>query len=439
MYKYPQATYKIIGEHLGKTEDITDVFGEQLISLTIQDKRGLEMDTLQIDTADSTGNSVPVEWEGVKLKVWLGWEHIGLVYKGSFTITEVRHSGPPDIVSIKAVSIDLEKGFKQKRERSWHNKTIGDVIMTIANDYGMIVKVHENLRDTKIAHIDQNESDASFISRIATEHNAIATVKNNHLLFLPKNQGFTANGLQLPTYTIARTMCDSHDFVKKYSEISNVVTSYHSFNSATPIKRMASIGSKQQNIKEIRHIFKDEVTADNHAVAELNRMLTNTASLSLNLTYGIPDLIPETPLQTVGFKEEMDNIVWVGVDITHRLDTTGYTTQITAEPLVPDVDDFILLSFDAPTEYTGVVAYHKYKTGTQKVMIGDMTYPKRLTYLYINEYTATAAINREWVRIQAEKGIEVKPHELRKVRTKKAQSKRKTKKTTKKSTKNQAK
>lgn len=420
MYKHPQADFKITTSDQG---DVTDIISRNLISLTLEDKRGLEVDSLIIELTD-TENMLDIADIGGEIQAWIGWQHTGLVYKGKFKIAEVRHSGPPDVLSVKAISTDLAKGFKQKRERSWHNKTIGDIIKTIAKDYDMGFAIYEDLQDIKIAHIDQNESDASFIARLSEEYDAIATVKNNHLVFLPRNQGLTASGLDLPTYFITRTAGDKHEYSENgYNhDISGVNARFYDPNDAHIWN--ALVGDGKQNPKELRHVFKDKESATNYASAEFRKIKASAASFAINLAYGIPDLIPEMPIETIGFKSEIDQITWIGVNITHKIDKNGYTTHLTAEPMMPDADDFALLSFNEPEEYTGVVAYYKYKKTTQKVTIGDMTAPKRLAYLYINEHTATAAINREWVRIQAEKGIEVKPSELRKVKTQKAQSKR---------------
>lgn len=439
MHKHPQVAFKIVAKDKG---DITDIVSRFLISLTIEDKRGLEIDSLNIELTDPE-NTIMLPDTGGQLQVWIGWKHTGLVYKGSFTVTEVRHSGPPDIISIKAISIDLKKGFKRKQERSWHNKTIGDVIAKIAQEYSMEYAIDDDLKDVNIAHIDQNESDASFIARLAEEHNAIATVKNNFIIFLTRNQGLTANGLELPTYTITRTVGDSHEYIKHENsdDISGVIARYYDPNDARIWNAM--VGDGAQNPKELRHIFKDRESATNYATSEFLKIKAAAASFSVNLAYGVPDLIPEMPIRTMGFKPEIDEVMWIGVNIAHKIDNSGYTTRITAELMMPDADDFALLSFDEPEDYTGVVAYYKHNKTTQKVMIGDMTTPKRLAYLYANERTATVALNREWVRIQAEKGIEVKPSELRKVTTQKAQSKRKNKKsqanTSKKTTQNRQK
>lgn len=91
------------------------------------------------------------------------------------------------------------------------------------------------------------------------------------------------------------------------------------------------------------------------------------------------------PIDTIGFKPEIDDIVWLGVTISHKINNDGYTTDIKAEVMLPDSDDLAILADDEQTTYTGVVAYFKDGQTTQKVEIGDMTAPKRLAYLYKNE------------------------------------------------------
>lgn len=418
---HPKPMCKILVNGL----DIAPKISDRLISLSIDDKRGLESDSLQLELSDHDG-LLAIPPLGATIQAWIGWEHTGMVYKGSFTATEVSHSGPPDVLSIRATSADLKKSLKLKKDRSWHNKTIGDIITTIAQEHELKPYISEYSANVGVAHIDQNESDANLITRIASEHNAIATIKNGCLLFFPRGEAVTISGQPIPNYMITRDLGDNHDYSKNNGNdhISGVIAYYYDPNKAE--RQKVVVGDGKQNPKELRHDYRDETTAYAAAQAEYHRIKASAASLSLQLAYGVPDLIPEMPIETAGFKDEIDNIVWLGVTISHKIDNHGYTTDLKAEVMVPDSDDLVVLADDEQTEYTGVVAYFKDKANTQKVQIGDMKAPKRLAYLYKNETTATNAINREWVEIQAKKGIKVSDKELRKVTKKKAQKKRKT-------------
>ncbi|MCY0611600.1 contractile injection system protein, VgrG/Pvc8 family, partial [Klebsiella pneumoniae] len=64
-----------------------------------------------------------------------------------------------------------------------------------------------------VDHIDQtNESDGSFLMRLAGQYGAISSVKNGNLLFTRQGQGKSATGKPLPVNTITRKDGDSHRF-----------------------------------------------------------------------------------------------------------------------------------------------------------------------------------------------------------------------------------
>jgi phage protein D len=49
------------------------------------------------------------------------------------------------------------------------------------------------------------------------------------------------------------------------------------------------------------------------------------------LAEGRPDLYPETPVQTLGFKAEIDETLWVLERVVHELNDNGYTTRLEME------------------------------------------------------------------------------------------------------------
>jgi phage protein D len=117
----------------------------------------------------------------------------------------------------------------------------------------------------------------------------------------------------------------------------------------------------------------------------------------------MPELIPEMQIDTQGFKDEIDSIVWLGTVVKHTLSASnGYTSDIEAEVKLPDSDDIAQLIDDEGGNYTGVIAYYQHGKQTAKVTRGEQTTPKRLTYLYKNKKTAETAAQREWTAIQAE-------------------------------------
>ena len=396
--QYPRAIYRVIVAG----QDISDLLSTRLISMSIEDRRGMEADSVSIELSDHDGLlSIPPL--NAELQVWIGWSHTGLVYKGKYFATEVDHSGMPDVLSIRATSADLKKTLKQKKERSFSEQSIEDIISTIAGEHGLIPYTHSDYTAITLPHIDQNESDANLITRIADEHNAIATVKNGTLLFMPKGLSQTVSGLALPTAYITRSSGDGHRYSKTNGadDISGVTCYYYAPDIAE--RQSVTVGDSSKTIKELRHYHRDRDSAYHDARAEYNRIKSKGAVFSINLAHAMPELIPEMQIDTQGFKDEIDSIVWLGTVVKHTLSASnGYTSDIEAEVKLPDSDDIAQLIDDEGGNYTGVIAYYQHGKQTAKVTRGEQTTPKRLTYLYKNKKTAETAAQREWTAIQAE-------------------------------------
>lgn len=396
---YPRAIYKLVVA--GK--DVGSIIQDRLISMTITDNRGIESDSLEIELSDHDG-LLAIPPKGVEIEAWIGWSNSGLVYKGKYIVKERTHTGPIDVLSLRAESADLKATFKKKKERSFDNKTIADIIQTIATEQGLDARINEEIGQVVLAHIDQNESDANLITRIALEHDAIATVKNGCLLFMPAGSGKTFKGSSFPDTIITRNDGDTHTFsdTNGGDDVSGVTAYYYDSEKAK--KQKITIGMSDENTREIRHIQRDKKTAEYIAQAEYNRLKSNTATFSFKLAKGSPELIPEMPLMFSGFKSLIDEIIWLGTKIKHQLDASGgYTTDVDAEIYLPDADDLSELITDSQISYTGIVAYYKEGKSTGKVTEGDQTTPKRLTYLYKLKKNAEKAVKREYAELQAEK------------------------------------
>jgi phage protein D len=110
-----------------ESRDITGNISNRLIQLTMTDNRGFEADQLDIELDDSDG-LVQLPVRGAVLTLFLGWKDSALVGKGSFTVDEVEHRGAPDTVTIRARSADFRGSLNSRREESWHDKTLGQIV-----------------------------------------------------------------------------------------------------------------------------------------------------------------------------------------------------------------------------------------------------------------------------------------------------------------------
>lgn len=185
---------------------------DRLMSLSLTDNRGFEADRLELNIDDSDGR-VAMPPRGAKIIVALGWQNEPLVNKGVYIVDEITHQGPPDRLVATARSADFREEFNVKREYSWHNISVGDVVSAIAGRYGLKPAVSSTLKAIAIDHADQtNESDISFLTRMADMLGAVAMVKNGCLLFIVPGKGVSASGRILPAVSITRASGDGHTF-----------------------------------------------------------------------------------------------------------------------------------------------------------------------------------------------------------------------------------
>ncbi|HFV4491183.1 TPA: phage late control D family protein, partial [Escherichia coli] len=157
---------------------------ERLMTLTLTDNRAFEADRVTL-TLDDTDGQLQLPPRGARLRVMIGWRGESLVNKGTYVVDEVAWEGPPDKLIITASSADFREEFNVRREVSWHDVTVKQVVSAIAHRYGLKTQISEILMDIEIDHADQTEeSDISFLTRMAEMLGAIATVKNGSLLFI---------------------------------------------------------------------------------------------------------------------------------------------------------------------------------------------------------------------------------------------------------------
>ena len=313
--------------------DITLKIQDRLESLTLTDNRGLEADQLDI-TLDDHDNALALPSRGASIQLSLGWEDSGLTNKGTFTVDEIEHSGTPDKLIIKARSADFKDNIHAKKATSYHAKTLGEIVATIAKAHKLTPKVSKNLASINIAHVDQtDESDLNLLSRLATDHDAIVTVKSGHLLLFKAGQATTVSGKPMSPIALTRADGDQHRYAIVERESGYTGVKAYWCDKKGSKRQEVTIG-KADKLKVIRKTYRSEAEAKSAANAELNRSKRNAATFSLTLALGRPDITPETPIKLNGWKAEIDKQSWLVVKATHSLSSSGLTTGLELETLI---------------------------------------------------------------------------------------------------------
>ena len=313
----------------------------RLISLSLTGNRGFEADQLDIEIDDADGKMM-LPKRGEVLSLHLGWKNEPLIFKGKFTVDEIEHSGPPDKLTIRGRSANFRSSLNAKREVSYHEKTLGDIITTIAKRNNVEPVIEKKLAEIKIAHIDQtNESDGSFLARLGKQEGAIAAIKNGQLLFMPQGSGKTASGKLIPPLLITRSVGDGYRFsLADRGAYTGVIASW--LNTRKPKKKTALkiqpdglqgsyLAGEDGNILTLSHTYASKTNAERAAKAALKKILCGVATLSLRLAKGRAELYPEMPVNVQGFKPEIDSAEWITAKVTHSLSADGFTSDLELE------------------------------------------------------------------------------------------------------------
>ncbi len=351
---HPAPAYQVLVD--GK--DISAAIRPRLGSMAITDNRGFTADTIEITLDDSDGQ-LQMPRRGATLRALIGWQGGALVDKGTYQIDEVEHSGSPDVLTIRGKSADLRGGMNKLRERSWHQTTVNSIVEQLAASYQLTPCVGNSLKGQQIDHIDQaNESDLAFLTRLAVQCDAIATVKSGRLMFIKAGQGTTASGMPLPAITISRQDGDQHRFSVADRDAYTGVTAYWQDNKAAEkkkveVKRKKKATKKEEqqlppgvvvnkkenellvgsseNVKELRHVYASQANAMRAARAEWEKLQRGVAEFQITLARGRPELYPEQPTTVRGFKPQIDEADWLLTQVVHDLTNQGYTNRLQLE------------------------------------------------------------------------------------------------------------
>lgn len=311
-------------------KDITEKLAARLIEISLNDNRGHDADDLTIRLDDVAGD-LELPEPGQILRVHLGDDITGKIFKGVFAIDEIEDGGPPDYIQISATSADFTKELKVKKERFFEGKTIGEIAEFIAGEHDLDSVTSEALAGVMIEHITQtNESDLNLLSRIAKDAGGFFALKNMTLVFSDEAAGKSASGQSLPVYNLDRgetqnfratTTSRKNDFV-------GVKAAWHDL--AASEKTWELVG-EDGKVKALQELYGDADFAKRAATAELARLKRGAMKMSIDLSHGDASIIPERPLKASGFKPNIEAAEWIIESVSHVINKSGFLTSFALE------------------------------------------------------------------------------------------------------------
>jgi phage protein D len=124
---------------------------------------------------------------------------------GLFELDEIETSGPPDVMTLKAISAGINQAWRTRVSRKYEGQSLFAIATTIAKAHGVtVVGVPRGLALTEHHRLTQkHETDLQFLRRVANLYNYSFSVRGTQLVFLSR----TELEQQPPVAVITRQVC----------------------------------------------------------------------------------------------------------------------------------------------------------------------------------------------------------------------------------------
>ncbi|MNC05265.1 phage late control protein GPD [compost metagenome] len=174
-------------------KDVTTDLAKSLTDFSYNDAAPGDADDISINLEDGAQNWQgpwsPTEGDKIKVEIrTINWDKPGEIKKlplGSFEVDTFDFTGPPDSVSIKALSIPIGADIRQeKRSRSWEKVALKTVAMQVAKSAGLKL-LYETKDNPSYDRLEQSSmSDLSFLVDAAKKEGiAVKVVGGKLVLF----------------------------------------------------------------------------------------------------------------------------------------------------------------------------------------------------------------------------------------------------------------
>ncbi|PLY08415.1 MAG: phage tail protein [Arcobacter sp.] len=166
---------------LVNNSDITSIINQDASSVNFTDEAGTVSDEIKLTIE---GNFKKPQYQD-EIKLWLGVEN-QMMYCGVFLVQRsISKMGSGNSIEINATAVDFSKNLKVKRNKTYENMSLKQLVAAISKRHDLKIKCDYD--DIYITHLEQsNESDLHFLKRVASDYNALFSIKNDTLLFRKK-------------------------------------------------------------------------------------------------------------------------------------------------------------------------------------------------------------------------------------------------------------
>lgn len=162
-------------------KNITADISGYVSSITYTDYLTGQSDSLDIELENTDGLWLEEYFpeKGASLVLSLGYMEEGMVTYDAFSVDEFTLSGPPSIVTIKALASGVDKDVRTRRNEKYEKTTLAGVVGEVASRCGM--QLSGQIDALNIERVTQyGESDLGFLKRLADTYGyGLKVIDNN--------------------------------------------------------------------------------------------------------------------------------------------------------------------------------------------------------------------------------------------------------------------
>ncbi|WP_104753688.1 phage late control D family protein [Helicobacter salomonis] len=208
-------------------------------SLSYTDYEKDQSDTLNLKLAPNS----KLPKFGDRLELFMGWDK--LYFFGAFYVSALKENYRHGF-SVDATSINHNKELKEKKNRTFKNKSVAEILKSIAREHGLKHKIHFEHASSVWNALEQvDESDSALCDRLSKMYGCSYATKNDTLLFLDRD----IKNFERPRYKMNADECISLEIeylVTKHFKSAEVV-----FMDKNGQEHTLIIGSGQQPKKRM--------------------------------------------------------------------------------------------------------------------------------------------------------------------------------------------
>jgi len=167
--------------------NVTNKIKQYVSSVTYTDHEEEATDEISL-VLDNTSAVWFEDWypaEGDTLQLYIGYHQLQ-IDSGLFEVDDVTLSGPPDQITIKAISAGISKALRTKNSKAFEEQTLKQIALYFCRKHGFTLIDGSNmLSQIWLDRKTQNtKTDLAFLSELAKEYGFMFTVKGQKMVFI---------------------------------------------------------------------------------------------------------------------------------------------------------------------------------------------------------------------------------------------------------------